>query len=80
MISLSRFLLEVDVMPASNVYRAFRDLPTIHPLPPLAPYQRCTCGSCRQCRENAKWDRIFAKHATKEREEAGLYGCALNDL
>ena len=34
-------------------------------LPPLAPYQRCTCGSCR---DNAKWDRVFAKFEVKEQE------------
>ena len=31
------------------------------PLPPLQPYQRCTCGTCRECQDNAKWDRVFAK-------------------
>ena len=81
MISLSRFSLEVNAMPtASKLYRAFRDVPTNHPLPPLVPYARCTCGACRDCRDNAKWDRIFAKHEIKEREEHGLYGCPLNDL
>ena len=48
--------------------------------PPLAPYQRCTCGSCRECRDNARWDRIFAKFEVKETEERPLYGCALVDL
>ena len=81
MISHSRFSLEVNALStASNMYRAFRDVPANHPLPPLAPYARCACGSCRDCRENAKWDRIFAKHETKEREEQGLYRCPLNDL
>jgi hypothetical protein len=73
--------LEVDALSTtSNLHRAIRDVPTDHPLPKLAPYAKCTCGSCRDCRENAKWDRIFAKHATEEHEEHGLYGCALNDL
>jgi hypothetical protein len=73
--------LEVNALPAtSNLFRTFRDVPTNHPLPALVPYARCTCGSCRACRENAKWDRIFAKHETKEREEQGLYRCPLNDL
>lgn len=36
------------------------------PLPPLQPYQRCTCGKCRECRENEKWDRIFAKFEKRE--------------
>ena len=51
-----------------------------YPLPPLAPYRRCACGSCRECRDNAKWDRIFAKFETKEREERGVFQCALTDL
>jgi len=39
------------------------------PLPPLAPYQRCKCGACRECRENAKWDRVFAKFEVKEEDQ-----------
>ena len=35
-------------------------------LPPLAPYRRCKCGSCRQCQDNQKWDRVFAKFEVKE--------------
>jgi hypothetical protein len=54
--------------------------PEVAPLPPLVPYQRCTCGSCRECRDNAKWDRIFAKLEVGEREARGMYGCALVDL
>lgn len=23
--------------------------------------RRCTCGDCYQCRENARWERIFAE-------------------
>ena len=38
---------------------AVRDLEA--PLPPLAPYQRGRCGSCRECQDNQKWDRAFAK-------------------
>jgi len=64
----------------SRAYRAFREAPTNHPLPPLAPYVRCTCGSCRDCIDNAKWDRIFAKYEIKEQEERGVYRCALSDL
>ena len=56
-----------------TAYRAFRALADATqdtaPLPaPLRaavrhppPYQPCACGSCPQCRDNAKWDRIFAK-------------------
>jgi len=36
------------------------------PLPPLAPYKRCKCGSCRECQDNQKWDRVFAKFEVKE--------------
>jgi len=36
------------------------------PLPPLQPYQRCRCGKCRECLENARWDRVFAKFAAKD--------------
>ncbi len=60
-------------------FRAFRDVPTNHPLPALEPYVRCKCGSCRDCRENAKWDRIFAKHETTA-EQRGVYQCALSDF
>jgi len=53
----------------------------VAPLPPLAPYQRCTCGSCRECLENAKWDRIFSeKFAAKEPEAHSPFHCALNDF
>jgi hypothetical protein len=38
----------------------------VAPLPPLAPYQRCQCGSCRECQDNQKWDRAFAKFEVKE--------------
>jgi hypothetical protein len=49
-------------------------------LPPLEPYKRCTCGACRECRDNERWDRVFAKFEVKETEVRGLYGCALVDL
>jgi hypothetical protein len=38
------------------------------PLPALAPYQRCKCGNCRDCKVNAKWDAVFAKFETKEED------------
>ena len=48
---------------------------------PLAPYPRCRCGLCRQCLDNAKWDRIFAKFAVSEYgEERGLFQSPLRDL
>ena len=63
-----------------TAYRAFRAIPHANPLPQLIPYQRCTCGSCRGCRDNAKWDRIFAKFEVKEQEVRGMYRCALEDF
>jgi len=36
-------------------------LPLGAPLPPLEPYRRCRCGICKTCKDNEKWDRIFAK-------------------
>jgi hypothetical protein len=53
--------------------------PELNALPPLAFYQRCTCGTCRECRDYLKWDRIFAKFEVKEREVRGMYGCALEN-
>jgi len=43
-----------------------RDINIRAPLPPLPPYQRCLCRHCNECRDNEKWDRIFAKFETKE--------------
>jgi hypothetical protein len=78
----------------SNAYRLFRaaarrdPLPSevqypvreLAALPPLEPPKRCTCGSCRACLENARWDRIFAKFEVKETEVRGLYACPLAEL
>ena len=38
----------------------------VAPLPPLAPYRRCKCGSCNVCKDNEKWDSVFAKFEVKE--------------
>ena len=38
------------------------------PLPALQPYKRCVCGKCRECQDNEKWDRVFAKYQTPEDE------------
>ena len=38
-----------------------QDFATGTPLPPLEPYRRCRCGACKTCKDNEKWDRIFAK-------------------
>jgi hypothetical protein len=44
----------------------------------LAPYRRCHCGSCQKCKENARWDRIFAKMAGDGRpDERGVFGSTL---
>ena len=50
------------------------------PLPPLPQYQRCRCGTCKECVDNAKWDRIFAKFEVAEPDNwdtKGLYGSTL---
>jgi hypothetical protein len=81
MISHSRFSLEVSVLAkTSKTYRPFRVASESNPLPPLAPYVRCRCGSCHECRENAKWDRVFAKFEIKASEERGVYQSALNSF
>ena len=51
------------------------------PLPRLRPYVRCSCGSCRECRDNAKWDRVFAKFEVKNYgDERGIFRSPLSDL
>jgi hypothetical protein len=49
------------------------------PVPPLQPYQRCTCGRCLECQDNEKWDRIFAKLTVSEDrwEAKGLFQSTL---
>jgi hypothetical protein len=42
------------------------DTQLLAPLPQLAPYQRCRCGTCRECQDNQKWDRVFAKFEVTE--------------
>ena len=56
-------------------------VPATAPLPPLQPYTRCPCGSCTECRSNAKWDRIFAKFEVKEYGDVrGMCRSPLSDL
>ena len=51
------------------------------PLPPLRPYVRCTCGSCRQCKDNEKWDKVFEKFEAKDYyQERRIFRSALSDL
>lgn len=48
---------------------------------PLAPYPRCQCGSCFWCKDNDKWDRIFAKFAIKSYGEVrGVFQSTLRDI
>jgi hypothetical protein len=54
-------LLELQDMNHKIEHSRIGDSQILVPLPPLAPYQRCRCGSCRECRDNQKWDRAFAK-------------------
>ena len=47
----------------------------------LAPYPRCRCGMCRECMDNAKWDRIFAKFEVKVYwDEKGVFQSTLGSL
>ena len=44
----------------------------------LAPYPRCRCGLCRECADNEKWDRIFAKFEVKTYwDERGVFQSTL---
>ena len=50
-------------------------------LPPLQPYTGCPCGTCSECRSNARWDRIFAKFEAKNYgEERGMFRSTLQDI
>ena len=47
----------------------------------LAPYPRCRCGLCRECADNDKWDRIFAKFEVKVYwDERGVFQSTLGRL
>lgn len=48
---------------------------------PLAPYPRCKCGTCWQCLDNEKWDRIFAKFIVRNYgSPRGVFQSTLRDL
>ena len=48
---------------------------------PLAPYPRCRCGACAMCKDNEKWDRIFAKFVVNEYTDVkGVFQSPLKDL
>jgi len=47
----------------------------------LAPYKRCQCGYCRECLDNQKWDRIFAKFEVNVYwDERGVFQSTLGGL
>jgi hypothetical protein len=47
----------------------------------LVPYQRCRCGVCRECIDNAKWDERFAKFEVKVYwDERGFFGSPLSRI
>lgn len=49
--------------------------------PRLEPYRRCTCGECRECHENERWDRIFARFEVKKYwEDRGMFQSPLGEL
>lgn len=50
------------------------------PPPRLPAYVRCSCGTCRECKDNEKWDRIFAKFEVKEQEMGSRFRSPLADL
>jgi len=49
--------------------------------PKLEPYRRCRCGQCRECLDNERWDRIFARfHVEHYGDEKGLFQSTLRGL
>ncbi len=47
----------------------------------LAAYKRCQCGMCRECHDNEKWDRIFAKFEVNVYwDERGVFQSTLGGL
>jgi hypothetical protein len=45
------------------------------------PLPRCHCGQCSDCRENDRWERIFARLEVKQYgEERGLFQSTLRGL
>lgn len=48
--------------------------------PRLQPFPRCRCGKCRECIENERWDRIFARFEVKKYwEDRGLLQSTLRE-
>jgi hypothetical protein len=49
--------------------------------PVLQPFPRCRCGQCRECQENARWDRIFARFEVQQYwEPKGIFQSTLRGL
>jgi len=49
--------------------------------PRLEPFPRCRCGQCRECVENERWDRIFARFEVKKYwEDRGVFQSTLRGL
>ncbi len=64
----------------SSAFQTLHAVAQVVPLPRLVAYQRCTCGNCRECIDNAKWDYVFAKFEAKEPDVRGVFQSALKDL
>jgi hypothetical protein len=43
--------------PAKN--KAMREIEELASRPRRAPRRRCKCGECRNCQDDARWERIF---------------------
>ena len=65
----------------SSVAPAKEQKPVRYSRNKLAPYKRCQCGLCRECQDNAKWDRIFAKFEVSVYwDERGVFQSTLGGL
>jgi len=43
--------------------------------------KQCSCGRCRECVDNARWERIFLeKFALKEPDVRGMYRSPISDF
>jgi hypothetical protein len=56
--------VECDVPPSPTPRRIPSPAPRVEPAPQERPKSRrasgrCQCGQCRNCQENARWERIF---------------------
>jgi hypothetical protein len=73
-------------MPLTKANRDFtltfaRETPRRQGRQDLQPHQRCRCGVCRDCQENERWDRVFARfEVEKYWEDRGLFQSTLRGL